>query len=218
MKASAKLSTPRGAINLHNQAMIKYKPLPPLERLNELLEIVEILPDKYGEWSGLIRKISRGNQRAGSVAGHAKPNLTNPGRVDWRIGIDGTEYVASRVIYYMTHGNDPGDIQVDHEDQNWLNNNAWNLRLDVNGSVQQVNSPMYRNNTSGVTGVSWYRPRKKWRARLWIKNKLTSLGYYTCKVDAARAIRDKWIELGWDKLGRELPNLNNIQCGCRKHF
>lgn len=213
MKPRRCANTP-GHDHLRFQAMTNYRPLPPLERLNELLEVVEIPEDKYGVWSGLIRKVSRGGKRAGSVAGTLHPDSKNPNRVDWVLDIEGIKYVASRVIYYMTYGKNPGDIQVDHIDQNCLNNNAWNLRLDIDGSIQQVNSPPYRNNTSGVVGVHWQKATGKWRAQVRIKDKQKHLGRFTCKIEAARVVRDKWIELGWHELGRELPDLNKIECEC----
>lgn len=194
--------------------MPKYKPMPPLERLHELLEVVEIPEDKFGKWSGLVWKVSRGRQRAGSVAGFPFPNLTNPKRDDWKVQVYYAHYMVSRVIYYMTRGEDPGDAQVDHADQNWLNNNAWNLRLDIDGSVQSVNSPMRRNNTSGVVGVCWNKARGKWQAQAMIKGKVKYLGCYTCKLEAARVVRDKWIELDWHELGRKLPDLDEVQCDC----
>lgn len=195
--------------------MPKYRPMPPLERLNELLEVVEIPPDKYGIWSGLVWKVRRNsNAKAGSVAGSPHPHSNNPDRVDWMVRVDYVEYMASRVIYYMTHGEDPRNIQVDHKDKNWLNNNAWNLRLDIDGNIQQINRPKQRNNTSGVAGVHLYKPSGKWVARVPIEGKRKNLGYYTCKIEAARAVRDKWIELEWNKLGRELPDLESISCDC----
>lgn len=194
--------------------MPKYKPLPPIERLHELLEVVEIPPDKYGEWSGLIRKISKYRWKAGSVAGCPVPAPTNPDRVNWAVRIDGVVYVAARIIYYMTYGKDPENTQVDHKDQNWLNNNAWNLRLDIDRNIQNVNRPTQRNNTSGVVGVSWYKASGKWLAKVRIEGKDNHLGYHTCKIEAARAVRNKWIELGWEQLGRKLPELNKIQCCC----
>jgi len=134
--------------------------------------------------------------------------------MDWRIRVDGVYYYASRIVYYMTRGEDPGNIQVDHKDQNPLNNNEWNLRLDVDGDIQSVNQPMRRDNTSGMSGVSWHKRAGKWQAHVQIEGKTDHLGYFTCKIEAACAVRDKWIELGWNKLGRELPDLNEIKCSC----
>jgi hypothetical protein len=195
--------------------MTKPIALPPLERLNELLEIVPIDPSQFEIQSGLVWRISRGGQKAGSVAGTKKPSLITPGRFDWRVRVDGRKYLASRVIYFMANGEDPGELTVDHEDQNPMNNNSGNLRL-ANSDTQQINSPMYRNNTSGVTGVTWSKARGKWAARTRLQGKYTYLGYYTCKIEAARIVRDKWVEFGWDKLGRELPNLDKLECGCHR--
>lgn len=191
--------------------MPKFRPLPPLERLNELFEVVEIPEDKFGKWSGLVWKVNRrGKARAGSVAGYPQPDATNPDRNDWRVSIDGVDYYASRVIYFMTHGENPGDVQVDHEDQDWLNNNAKNLRLAADGSFQKINSPTRRDNTSGVVGVSREKGSKKWRVD--VKGKY--LGRFICKIEAVHVVRDKWIELGWDKLGRKLPDLSKLSCDC----
>lgn len=190
------------------------KALPPLERLNELLKIVEIPEDKYGVWSGLVWRVRRGRQRAGSLAGNLQQNSRTSERKDWKIGVDGVLYFASRIIYYMTTGEDPGDSEVDHIDQNWLNNNAWNLRLDVDGSIKEVNRPKRRDNTSGVVGVSWHKLRGKWRAQVNENGKRKNLGRFTCKIEATRVVNDKWIEMGWDKKGRELNDLESVECSC----
>lgn len=196
--------------------MTKYKPLPPLERLHELFEVVEIPPDKFGEWSGLVWKVDKRGRgaRVGRVAGTPSPSVCNPNRANWMVGIDGAIYTVSRVIYYMEHGEDPVDSQVDHKDQNWLNNNTWNLRIDVSGGVQKANTPILRTNASGVVGVSWCKERGKWASYVSVKNKQKNLGRYTCKIEAARVVNQKWIELGWDKLGRKLNDLEAIACDC----
>lgn len=194
--------------------MTKFNPLPPLERLRELFEIVEIPEDRFGERSGLVRKVSRGNQRAGGVAGNLRQHSSNPERKDWVVRLDGVNYYASRVIYCMATGEDPGDVEVDHEDKNWLNNNSWNLRLDVDGSVQKVNRSKYKNNTSGVVGVYWNKSSGKWMAQVNENGKRKNLGRFTCKIEATRVVNDKWIEMGWDKKGRELNDLESVECSC----
>jgi hypothetical protein len=192
-------------------------PLPPLERLNELLEVVEIPPDKYGEWSGLVWKVKRNGTRGiGNVVGSLRRPKNQPDRLDWLVGVDGVRYMASRVIYYMTHGEDPGDVEVDHKDQNPLNNNAWNLRLDVDGGIQKVNTGIYRNNKSGVVGVGWHKGARKWQAYVEIESKGKHLGLFTCKIEAARVVNQKWIELSWIEKGRKLNDLSQISCDCSK--
>lgn len=207
---------PEARSTCHIRPMPNHIPMPPLERLNELLEVVEIPPDKFGKWSGLVWKVNRGGKaRAGSVAGYLDPNAKNPIRVDWRVTIDNVGYYVPRVIYYITTKKDPKDIQVDHKDQNWFNNNMWNLRLDVDGRIQKINEPTRKNNTSGAVGVNRHKTGK-WIARVEVKDQRVYLGLFTCKIEAAHAINEKWRELGWLKLGRKLNNLNAIHCDCDK--
>lgn len=196
--------------------MPKFKPLPPLERLNELLEVVEIPECNYGKWSGLRWKVDRrGAIKAGDVAGNLMASSKVADRFDWIVCVDYAKYCASRIIYCMAQGEYPGDVQVDHEDQNSLNNNPWNLRLDVEGTIQQVNQKKPRHNTSGVVGVGWYGPTKKWRGYVHQAGKYNHLGLFDCKIEAAYVVNKKWIELGWNTLGRELNNLENIECNCK---
>lgn len=193
----------------------KFRPLPPIERLNELLKVVEIPPEKYGVCSGLVWKVRRrGTKGVGSVAGSLRKHNSNPDRKDWEVTVDGVSYFASRVIYYISTGEYPGDVEVDHEDQNWLNNNSWNLRLDVDGSIQEANKPKRRDNTSGVVGVSWQKSRAKWMAYVYENGKLKNLGLFTCKIEAACVVNNKWVEMEWDKKGRKLNDLESIECSC----
>jgi hypothetical protein len=194
--------------------MPKHKPLPPIERLKELLEIVPIAPSQFETCSGLVWKVDRTNKtRAGSVAGSKQPDLKAPGRFDWRVTVDGRDYVVSRVIYFMANGVDPGELTVDHEDQNPMNNNAGNLRLGTE-LIQENNRRTPSNNTSGTVGVSWVKRARKWKAQLTHKNEDFYLGLHTCKIDAARAYNNKAIELELDKVGKSLHDLETIKCDC----
>jgi len=196
--------------------MPKHIALPPIERLNELLEIVPVAPSQFETCSGLIWKVWRGGTaRAGSVAGSKRPNPSKPGRFDWKVRVDGRKYFVSRVIYLMANGVDPGELEVDHEDWNSLNNNVGNLRLGGR-SLQGHNQGPNSNNTSGAKGVGWRKNAKKWRARLKHKGKDFYLGTHTCKIEAARAYNNKIIELELDKIGKPLLELNSIKCSCGK--
>ena len=193
--------------------MTNHIPLPPIERLNELLEIVPIAPSQFKIQSGLIWKVNRGRQRAGSVAGTKSPNLKTPSRFDWSVKVDGGQYRVSRVIYFMANGVDPGELQVDHKDQNPMNNNVGNLRLG-DDSLQGHNRRTFENNKSGVAGVCWHKNAKKWQAQLEYERELFYLGRYTCKIDAARVVNDKILELGLDKIGKPLHDLETLKCDC----
>lgn len=69
-----------------------------------------------------------------------------------RIIIDGKNYSLSRVIYQMTHGDLTTDYEIDHIDNNKMNNNPNNLRK-VSTKLNSRNRPMAASNTSGVQGV-----------------------------------------------------------------
>ena len=54
----------------------------------------------------------------------------------------------------------PKGLEVDHINLNTLDNRMCNLRI-VTHQQNQCNQPVQKNNTSGVSGVSYYPPRKK---------------------------------------------------------
>jgi len=193
--------------------MANHTPLPPIERLSELLEIVPIDPSQLEIQSGLVWKVRRGGTaRAGSVAGSKSPNSTTPGRFDWHVKVDGRDYMVSRVIYLMANGEDPGELEVDHEDQNPMNNNVWNLRLGTQ-LIQKNNRGPRIDNTSGTVGVT-RRKNGKWLAQLKHKREHFYLGTHTCKIEAARAYNNKAIELELDKIGKPLKDLEALKCEC----
>jgi len=192
--------------------MTKHIALPPIQRLNELLEVVEIPEDKYGVWSGLVWKIGRrGTKGIGSVAGYKSPAATTPGRFDWQLMVDGRIYTASRIVYLMANGVDPGELQVDHKDRNPLNNNVENLRLG-DRVLQGHNRGSRSDNTSGSVGVCWDKKAGKWQAHFCNERKRLLLGRYTCKIEAARVYNNKVIELELDKIGKPLNDLENLEC------
>jgi hypothetical protein len=195
--------------------MPNHIPLPPIKRLNELLEIKPIDPSQFEIQSGLVWKVDRGGTaRAGSVAGSKVPNSKAPGRFDWKVKVDGRHYFVSRVIYFMANGEDPGELTVDHEDWNPMNNNVWNLRLG-DDSLQSHSRAPRKDNKSGAVGVT-RRKNGKWQAKLTHKGEHFHLGCYTCKIEAARVLNNKAIELELDKIGKPLHDLEALKCGCGK--
>ena len=191
--------------------MTKSKPLAvSYERCHELLEICEPSPLRLEKESGLKWKVSRtGTKGKGSWAGYVlKRNVCGKIRKDWLVGIDGKDYKAARIIYFMAHGVDPYPMEVDHEDINSLNNNVDNLRLGGR-RLQGQNQVTSSNNTSGVKGVCWHKGASKWRARIKVEGKRKHLGYYASLKEAAEArnaaVRKYWPEEVWE------ANLINIE-------
>lgn len=80
----------------------------------------------------------------------------------------------------------PKGYEVDHISLDTLDNRSCNLRI-VTHQQNQCNQPLQKNNTSGVSGVSFYPPRGKYRARIKISQHDIHLGYYSTFVEAVQA-------------------------------
>lgn len=80
----------------------------------------------------------------------------------------------------------PKGYEIDHINLDTLDNRLCNLRICTH-QQNQCNQPRQRNNTSGVTGVSFYKPRGKFRARIKICQYDIHLGYYMTFDEAVQA-------------------------------
>ncbi len=90
--------------------------LPSFEALVELFD--------YNVLTGrlIYRKAPGGSRKIGSLAG----GVDQKGY--YRVRIQGTDYKASRIIYKIMTGCDPGELTIDHIDNNQANDCIWNLR------------------------------------------------------------------------------------------
>lgn len=88
---------------------------------------------------------------------------------------------------------EPEGFEVDHKDNNGLNNQKSNLRVATHWQ-NLANRALQKNNTSGYRGVSWSRQNKKWFAQIYVNSKTISLGFYDDKIDAAKAYNKAAIE------------------------
>jgi hypothetical protein len=77
-------------------------------------------------------------------------------------------------------------MQADHKDGNGLNNQSKNLRVCTEPQ-NKMNKGKYKNNTSGYKGVSWNKNLRKWSVKLQVNKKQINLGYFTDKIEAAKA-------------------------------
>ena len=75
---------------------------------------------------------------------------------------------------------------VDHIDHNGLNNRRQNLR-NCTHNQNMWNCRNRKNNTSGFKGVSWFKPSKKWMARIAKNGKDIHLGIFETKEEAYAA-------------------------------
>jgi len=69
------------------------------------------------------------------------------------------------------------EIQVDHINNNKLDNRKENLRL-CTFQQNMFNRGIKKNNSSGITGVVWDKEKNKWCAQIRYNNKNIFLGYF----------------------------------------
>ncbi len=76
--------------------------------------------------------------------------------------------------------------EVDHENTVRSDNRWDNLRAATRGQ-NRANCGAYKNNTSGLKGVSFYKRTGKWKAQIQASGKKTFLGYFLTKEAAHQA-------------------------------
>lgn len=94
----------------------------------------------------------------------------------------------------------PKGYEVDHINLDTMDNRCCNLRVCTH-QQNQCNQPLQRNNTSGFSGVSYYPPRKKFRARIKVCQHDIHLGYYHSLDEAVQA-RNVGMELMFGEYAR----------------
>jgi hypothetical protein len=86
---------------------------------------------------------------------------------------------------FILNVSDP-KIEVDHIDNDGLNNQSSNLRCATH-SQNLCNRGAVKNSKSKYKGVGWVTSHKKWRASIQKDKVLKVLGYFSSEIDAAKA-------------------------------
>lgn len=121
------------------------------ERLKVLL--------KYDWKTGIFTwLLGRGNTaHKGDVAGTV---ATLGGKNYILMSVDGKRYLAHRLAFLYITGQFPPSM-VDHDDGDGLNNAFLNLRY-ATAKTNMLNCRLYKNNTSGITGVKFNINENRW--------------------------------------------------------
>jgi hypothetical protein len=113
------------------------KPMPPLWRIKEMFAITDQYP------SGLMWAADIKGYSAGDPAGRLHPRSGF-----YKVFIDGTEYLAHRIVYYMRTGRSPDNHAVEHLPSNRTKDNRRELKVIYsNGDVKKgvhILEPMER--------------------------------------------------------------------------
>lgn len=81
-------------------------------------------------------------------------------------------------------------IQVDHCNNDTLNNRRRNLRAATRSENHQNRAGAQRNSKSGMRGVCWSSRKRKWQALIKVGNKRKHLGYFGTIRDAEIAVKE----------------------------
>jgi hypothetical protein len=93
---------------------------------------------------------------------------------------------GNRIYMHRLITNAPNDKEVDHINQNRLDNRRSNLRL-CNRSQNNCNQGLRTDNTSDYIGVDFHKQTKKWRARIYNNGSTIFLGFFDTAEEAAIA-------------------------------
>ena len=160
--------------------MAKSKPLPPLERLREFFSTTE---------KGDLIWIKRPYKCNSIQIGLPITSKDNCGYL--RVKLDGQCYKIHRIIWALTHGFDPGEMQVDHINRIKTDNSPQNLRLATHN--QNMRNRVAR--SQGETGeLHIYKspPRCALKPYL-VRVRRQYLGTFLT-IEEAKKVRDRYLQ------------------------
>lgn len=117
-------------------------------------------------------------KHSGKLAGNQEGNY-------WILSIANNSYEAHRVAWAIMTGEWPAS-GIDHKNGRGLDNRFKNLR-EATQKQNLQNYCLRKDSTSGYTGVSWDKSRRKWYSRITIDYKSKFLGYHSTKERAFQA-------------------------------
>lgn len=117
-------------------------------------------------------KVGRRKVKAGDRAGKTD---SDGYRV---IGISGRSHKAHRLAWLVTHGKWPTG-EIDHINGNRSDNRIENLRdVDRGRNARNQTRLVKPETVSGLLGVTWHKPKNRWRACIRVGGRHTFLGYF----------------------------------------
>ena len=120
-------------------------------------------------------------------------NSRLPGRVAGSIDTHGYIQIKINNILYLAHRlawlyvyNEWPEFDIDHANRNRSDNRISNLR-NGDGSLNNYNTKMYKNNSTGLKGVSKHKNNNRWQSNIGLNGKQVYLGIFDCPAAASFA-------------------------------
>ena len=102
------------------------------------------------------------------------------------VSVHGRDYSVHRIVMLMCYGFYGEGLEVDHINHVRNDNRLVNLRFVTHGENMR-NKSVSSKSTTGVTGVSFLKARKKYIAQIGVNRKLIYLGMFETLEEAAAA-------------------------------
>jgi hypothetical protein len=115
----------------------------------------------------------------------------------WTYGGGGYAHRRGNVyLHRFILGEVPDGMVVDHINRDKLDNRRANLRITTQ-SVNVFNTPLRKDNKSGVKGICWNKQYRRWQVEAKLNKERFPLGYFVDLKDAiaARAAFDMRVGL-----------------------
>jgi len=163
-----------------------FKPVKGYESLYEISNLgrIKSLAKEWKFGNGSINSKPETFMKPAIARGYKKVVLYNKGKY---------KTVKVHTLVWDAFGSEPRNgmkLEVDHIDENKLNNRIDNLQLLT--QRQNVSKGyLQREKTSEYTGVSWNKRRKKWVAMIHIAGKTKNLGSFNCEEAAMIAYQER---------------------------
>jgi len=102
-----------------------------------------------------------------------------------RTSLYGKKIYVHQLVWALHNGGLPTK-EIDHINHNKLDNRIENLR-EVSHKENGKNQSLSKNNTSGYSGVCWYKSRSNWAVSIKVDGANKFLGYFNRLEDAVAA-------------------------------
>jgi len=165
-------------MRLTDDSPMKPNPLPPITYLQKMFKLDPTSP------SGLRwRKAPSSWTKVETIAG-VQRTKDHYWRVRWRYQKRNVDYMAHRIVYALQTKSDPGELFIDHVNNDKDNNKPLRLASKLQNSHNRNGR---RNTTSIYKGVCLIKTTGRWRASIRINKEFKHIGVYNTQEEAALA-------------------------------